>query len=199
MADERKKEIYRLLKEESIEQIKELEALEQRVQEQREIVKSTYVQLTFYRKYLDNNREKHTGQIPLNIKESVITVKNPKIYGGGDSIPNINDFKVLGDRVIHLLKYSIRRATPRYIIEAGYKEVLNLSETRSLKYAIRNKVKHGNLLLVKFNNSRRYSFAILPEWLDENKHFKKEHWPLPEYLPNKVSKIRILRIKKGLL
>ena len=197
MANDRKKEIFRLLKEEYKEQIDELETLEKRVLEQREIVKSTQVQLVFYEKYLDNGREKPVGQIPLDIKEKNMPVVNQQeYYGIGDIVPDVKEIKVLGDQVVHLLKYNIRKASPYSIIEEVYKGVMNLPETRTLQYAIRNKTKHGNLLLAKFNNSLRYSFAILPDWVDEHDQLKSEFWPLPEHLPKIIKRIEVIRSKK---
>jgi len=198
MANDRKKEIFRLLKEEYKEQVDELETFEKRVQEQREIVKSTQVQLAFYEKYLENGREKPAGQIPLAIleKNAAAIIDQHKYYGAGDIVRDIKGIKVLGDQVIHLLKHNIKKASPYSIIEEVYRSVMNLPETRTLTYAIRNKTKHGNLLLVKFNNSLRYSFAILPDWVDEHEQLKSEFWPLPEHLPKTIKRVEVVRSKK---
>lgn len=144
--------------------------------------------------WFDENGEPNglqdSSQTSLSITDNVTTNRRRTKFSESK---DLKDIPVLGDKVAHMMRYSIKRAVPREVTEAVFKELTG--ESMDLKYAIRNKVKRGSLLLVKFNNSLRYTFSILPEWIDSEQKLKKEHWPLPKYLPNSVKNVEIVRQK----
>lgn len=58
-------------------------------------------------------------------------------------------------------------------------------EDKDLKYKIRHQFKSGNIYVIRFNKSRKYSFYIAPEWFNNGKVDKR-------YLPNKKHMPRVI-------
>ena len=184
MDSDRRQELYNLLKEERSDLEEELLDLELRMSEVQEHLDLIEDQLRFYEKSstlktLDQNNNK---------SEYIYSIKL------SSSRPDINKINILGDQVLAIMKHYLRRTSPIHLIEEKRKELTG--DEKELKFSIRNKIKHGELLQVRFNNSRKFTFPVLPEWVIGNE-LKDDYYPLEKYQPKSVTSVDIVKIDEN--
>lgn len=63
-------------------------------------------------------------------------------------------------------------------------------EERDLKYKIRHQFKRGNIYMLRYNDSRKYSFYIAPEWISDG-GLKKKYMPNDNDIPLNIESIKI--------
>lgn len=101
--------------------------------------------------------------------------------------------------VLKLLRY-INKASRVKDINDYYFEFYYQEE--ELKYKIRHQYKIGKIYLLSYNESRKYSFYIMPEWLKNGK-LEKKYYPKKDSVPHKIDSIIIrsydMKINKEML
>ena len=88
---------------------------------------------------------------------------------------------------LKLLRWLSRASTVNEINKAFYEFYY---EEADLKYKIRHQFKRGNIYLLSYNESRKYSFYVMPEWI-ENDKLKNKYLPLSSNVPHMIDSIRI--------
>ena len=89
--------------------------------------------------------------------------------------------------VLKLLRF-IGRASKVTEINKAYDEFFYQED--DLKYKIRHQFKRGNIYVLSYNESRKYSFYIVPEWMKDGKIAKK-HMPHEKSVPLNIESIRL--------
>lgn len=89
--------------------------------------------------------------------------------------------------VLKLLRWMGRASTVNDLNKAYFE--FNFEES-DLKYKIRHQFKRGNIYLLNFNDSRKYSFYIVPEWYVDGNILKK-HMPKEKDTPLTIESIRL--------
>lgn len=89
--------------------------------------------------------------------------------------------------ILKLLRWVSKASTVKEMNKA-YDEFYY--EEIDLKYKIRHQFKRGNLYILSYNESRKYSFYIMPEWYKDGRIAKK-YMPLEKDVPLIIESIRI--------
>ncbi|WP_432412417.1 hypothetical protein [Rasiella sp. SM2506] len=94
----------------------------------------------------------------------------------------------LSDNIVVGLLSHLEKAANRQQLMDDYKAKTGID--KELKYIIRHQYKIGNLVLVKINNSRKYSYYALPEWV-ENGSLSKSYLPNKKYTPSNIHSVSV--------
>jgi len=89
------------------------------------------------------------------------------------------DFPVNSSReqqILWIIENVFGRAAKRTAVESFYYKCLG-DKARTIKFVFRGMVLRGDLIGNKYNSNNKLTYYGLPEWVDENGHFKTEHLP----------------------
>jgi hypothetical protein len=141
---------------------------------------------------VEGNGIEQSNEINIDLRQGEQLEVRPR----DTKIPKIRDIEVLGDQIIHLLKYNTKRATIKGTLQSLHKAEMGLDEERELKFAMRSKHKIGQLYIAKINNSNKFAYSILPEWVGADGELKREHYPAAEDQPKKFKFITVVKSKE---
>ena len=136
---------------------------------------------------ISNIKANHSKELDLTVKkDEAIEIKaEEKELRTTKEADKRNEAPFDGSVVLEIM-HKLSRASNKTEINKVYQEQYN--GVKDLKYIIRHQYKVGNLLLLRLNNSLKYSFYVLPEWLDNGD-------VLNEYLPAKSQRPSIVNAK----
>lgn len=89
--------------------------------------------------------------------------------------------------ILKLLRW-IGRASTVNDINKAYDEFY--FEEADLKYKIRHQFKRNNIYLLNYNESRKYSFYVVPEWYTDGEILQR-HMPKEKDIPQLVASIKL--------
>ncbi len=131
----------------------------------------------------------------VTLNKIVVLAENPdnrmRISTPIETDKRINELdKIESDEMNPILKILrwIGRASNVMDLNKANEEFNNKNE--DLKHKIRYQYKQGNLYLISFNESRKFCFYSMTDWVD-NEGLIKRFMPQPEKLPFEIKSIKI--------